>query len=372
MSPILSPEQIRLLRLRAQRLVPRAAGPLASPAAVLREVCGAQAQDLPAALLAVRVRSTGLAAADVERARMERNLLQAWCMRGTLHLIPVEDARWLIPLLGPALISGDRRRMAQLGWDEQSAVRGLSLVEAALARSGGMTRAEIVRVLHENRLPYEGQAPVHLIFRAALEGRLCAGPDRGKQPTIVPFESWAGHLQGLPRETALAELARRYLAAFAPAAPADLASWSGLTIGEARAAWQLIAAEITRLDSAVGSLWLPTHRLAWLEDAPPPALPVQLLPRFDNLLLGYASRDWIVPPAFAGRINSGGGLISAVLLVNGSAAGTWKLVRQRSPFQAVIDPFEKLDPSALPGLAAEAADLARFLDTPTILKIDAH
>ena len=122
MNPILTPEALRLLRLRAQLLVPRSAGPLASPAEVLRAVCGVQAQDLSAALLAVRVRSVR---ADCRQRRPgSHGASSAACLVHARHTAPVtppQDARWLIPLLGPALIAGDRRRMAQLGWDEQSA-----------------------------------------------------------------------------------------------------------------------------------------------------------------------------------------------------------------------------------------------------------
>ena len=67
----LSDDQIRFLRLRAQRLAPQQPGELIGVAQVVNEVCGIQAQDASAAALAVRVRSAGLVVADVEQARVQ-------------------------------------------------------------------------------------------------------------------------------------------------------------------------------------------------------------------------------------------------------------------------------------------------------------
>lgn len=367
MNPRLSDHQTRFLRLKAQQLLASGAEPPASPARILKEVLGVQAQDLPAALLAVRARSTGLTAARVEQARQgERAIVWAWCMRGTLHLIAAEDAAWLIPLLGPAFIAADRRRFRQLGWDEARAAAGMRLLRETLARRGELMRPEIVHLLERNGLPFEGQAPVHLLYRAALEGILCAGPQRGKDPAYVLFETWIGQLQPLPRQEALAKLAYRYLEAYGPARPEDLASWSGLKLGEAREAWQLIADRLIQVEVAGQAAWLPKPRLPWL-DEPFDTTAVRLLPRFDTYLLGYANRDLVVDPAYARRIHPGGGQISPVLLVNGRAAGTWKTRRRRAHLEVMIEPFESLAAELLPLIEAEAADLGHFLGQEAVL-----
>ena len=112
----LSDIQVRTLRLRAQRLTPQPSGAETSVAQVVKDLCGIQAQEAPAAALSIRVRSAGLVAADVERARVEeRTITRTWGLRGTLHLLATEDLGWLIPLLGPVFIAGDRRRRAELG-----------------------------------------------------------------------------------------------------------------------------------------------------------------------------------------------------------------------------------------------------------------
>jgi hypothetical protein len=218
-------------------------------------------------------------------------------------------------------------------------------------------------------LPSEGQAPIHLIALAALDGWLCAGPAREGEPTYTLFERWIGPLNLLPRQEALAQLARRYLAAYAPAGPEDLASWSKLKAGDIRQAWEQIEGEIVEVDAAGQPAWLLKGQLAWLDErldqrtdgrtGPGPI--VRLLPRYDTYLLGYASRDLAVDPVHARQVHPGGGVIRAVLLVDGQARGTWRIEPRKAGLQVQIEPFETLPQELLPRLEAETADLGRFL-----------
>jgi hypothetical protein len=337
----------------------------------LQGIFAVQAQDLPAARLSLWARSAGLTASQVEQERQEkRSLVWTWSLRGTLHLVSAEDARWLIPLLGRTMIAADQRRFRQLGWDEGRAGRGLRLLQEALAESGGLTRPEIIRMLRENGLPSEGQAPIHLIGRAAFEGILCLGPDREKKPTYVPFESWIGAPQPLPSQEALAKLARRYLAAYAPARPEDLASWSGLKMSDARQAWQLIADQLVQVEAAGQTCWLLQSQLPWLDETPASSPVVNLLPRFGTYLLGYAERDLAVDPAYARRIHPGGGMFNPVSLVDGKALGTWQTRRRKAKLEVVVTPFERLADELLPLIEAEVSDLARFLAEEAVFIVE--
>ena len=114
----LTDDYVRQLRLRAQKLARQPSEPRASVVQLVKDLCGIQAQDTRAATLAVRVRSAGLVATDVESARIqERSVVRTWGPRGTLHLLAAEDLGWLLPLLGPVFVAGDRRRRAELGLD---------------------------------------------------------------------------------------------------------------------------------------------------------------------------------------------------------------------------------------------------------------
>src|SRR6266699_832373 len=235
---MITDNHVRLLRQRAQRLTPQEPDAPTGVAQVVKDLCGLQAQDASAAALAVRVRSTGLFNDDVERARvLERSIVRAWGQRGTLHLLAPEDLTWLLPLLGPLFIAGNRRRYAELGLDEDTLTRGVRAFGAILA----------------------GQARPYLLQHAALEGIICLGPDRGAKPTYVLLNDWLGQnyqAHALTQESAYAELARRYLKAYGPATPEDLAAWSGMPISMTRAAWQLIADQLIEVEIAGQPAWM--------------------------------------------------------------------------------------------------------------------
>lgn len=374
----LSAHQTRLLRIKNQRIARTAAKPATTPKQVLAGVVAVQAQDLSAARLSIWARSAGLTVAAVEQARQEkRSIVWTWCLRGTMHLIATQDAAWLLPLLGPQFIHTGLKRFRELGWDDLRAKTGLNLLYRVLMERGRMARSEIISLLKDNDLPHEGQAPFHLIRRAALEGMLCMGPDQQGEPTYVVYETWLGELQPRTTQEALAEIATRYLNAFSPATPEDLAAWAGLKQSQARESWQIISENLVAVDAGGKPCWILRDQLALLDklqadsasrhnDESPQ---VNLLPAFDTYLLGYNNRDLTVEAEYARRIHPGGGLIYPVLLIDGCAYGTWRIKSRRNHLEIVITPFENLASEFLPYLEAQVADLARFLDKRAVMRV---
>jgi hypothetical protein len=369
-----SEDETRWLRLEAQRLHPESAGEPGDLAQVLRAVCGLQAQEATAAALGLRARCAGLVQVEVERARLEaRSLVRTWGPRGTLHLLAAADLAWLVSLFGPVFIAKNRRRYRELGLDEATITSGLSVLRRALSDRGPLSRSEIRLHLEKDGIPAEGQALIYLIQRAALEGQVCLGPDRDGQPTYVLVEDWITVEPGPSGEAALAELARRYLSAYGPAIPADLAAWSGLGLGEARRAWERISGERVEVEAAGSPAWMAAGsfeaRRAALDARRRDAPNLRLLPRFDTYLLGYASRELAVPVKHARRVNAGGGIIHPVVLAGGRAAGTWRIQQKRQRLVIQVEPFEPFDPGLLPLLEVEARDTGRFYGLEAALQI---
>lgn len=376
MTLLLSEDQARLLRCRAQRLHPEQRDAAAGVAQVVGEVCGIQAQVPRAAALAVRARSSGLHAADVAQAReLERSVVRTWCMRGTLYLLATEDAGWLLSLLGPRFVAAGRRRLAQLGLDEEAAVRGVRAIRETLSEDGPSTRAELMEQVRRRgvRIAPDSQAGYpssHLVRRAALEGVVCFGPDRDGTETYVLSSDW-----GVPEyrgsgEEALERLARRYLAAYGPARPEDLATWSGLSMRDARVAWKLVGGDLAEVRVAEGLAWILAGRSGSIREPTGQAQIVRLLPHFDAYLLGYRNRDSAVAPRYARRIQRGGGWLLPNVTVNGQVIAIWSYNDEVKRQSVVVEPFEELEPAIEPGLRAEAEDIGRFLETNPVLKIN--
>jgi hypothetical protein len=371
MTGVLSDDLVCLLRLRAQGLVSPPDCAAGGVAQVVTQVCGLQAQDAGAAALAVRARCTELATVDVERARVEeRSVVRTWCMRGTLHLIAAADLGWLLGLLGPVFIKASRGRRAELGLDEESGARAVGALRDVLAQSGPLTRAEIVEQLAAGGIHLAGQARPHLLGLAALQGLICFGPDRGHEPTYVLITDWLDPGPALPPETARARLALRYLEAYAPAGPEDFAAWCGLPLGEARAAWQQISSQLSEVKLEQSSAWMLKTQAAWLTDPFISPLPiVRLLPAYDTCLLGYRSREMILPARYGKRIFPGGGVLYPALLVNGRVAGAWKIKRHRDHLEVIVEPFESLTQDVQQPLLMEVESLAHFHAAKAILNL---
>lgn len=333
-------------RLRAQLL----AGPAARTAedAVAR-VLAVQGQDPRGFRLAVRARTDGVSAADVDAGLTDRRtLVVSWLNRGTLHLVTAEDLGWLHDLVAPPLVTGNARRLGQEGVSPGDADRGVAIVVEHLAR-GPRTRTELRAVLDAAGVPTAGQALVHVLFAATLRHRVVRGPVRGGEHAYALADDWLGPAEPLDRDAALGRLARRYLAGHGPADAGDLAVWAGLPLRDARAGLAAIADETVTHPDGVD--------LA--DRAPAPDLPgPRLLGPFDPLLHGWRSREAVLG-AHAPAIVLGG-IFRPFALVEGRAVGVWRLDGGRVRLRLL----EGVGAAAVDALESDAAAVLRFLGLP--------
>jgi hypothetical protein len=93
-----------------------AARPATTVVAAVARTTALQAQDNPASRLGVRARAARVTDADVHHAvEHDRSVVRTWLMRGTIHLVASVDLRWLLHVIGPAVIRKYRTRWNQLG-----------------------------------------------------------------------------------------------------------------------------------------------------------------------------------------------------------------------------------------------------------------
>ena len=294
-----------------------------------------QAQEPRAARLAFRARARGLTAADVDRARTEeRSLLRAWVMRRTIHLIAAEDAGWLIPLFGEATVRWSRKRLADFGLDRSGQDRALKVLHDAVDAEGALTRPELAERLERAGFETANEFKVHLWLLATLDGELCLGPDRGANACLVRTEDWIGPLERRSREDSLAELARRYLRAYAPATERDLARWAGLPLRDARLGFERIAGELARGPtgcSRSAAARAPAARPSSGCSAPSTTTTSDTGPR-------------LPAPARASRSRSSraAGSSARPITVDGAIVGTWASKRSGKRLAVSMEPFERL------------------------------
>ncbi len=342
-------------RLAAQGLC---GPPSPGPVEAVGRLLAVQAQDPRGMRLAVRARTRGLRAADVDAAlTLDRSLLVTWLCRGTLHLVRTEDYWWLRELTAPRMAAQIRRRLAQEGVSPGDAERGVALIEAALAADGPLLRDELRRRVAAAGVPTAGQAMVYLLVVAATRGTIVRGPVVGTEQAYALVSDWLGPPpRAFDRDAALAELARRYLAGHGPADERDLARWVGLPLGDARRGLAAITAGVVRTPS--GRLDLAGRQdLAGRSRPSEEPLPTRLLGAFDPILHGWVERTWIGADL---RMITTNGVFRPTILVDGRAAGIWSMPGGRVELAPFADPPDWPAPVAA-ALADEAEDVRRFL-----------
>jgi hypothetical protein len=324
---------------------------------VAERLLAIQGQDPRGARLAVRVRSQGLSAADVDHAlTVDRSLVISWLNRGTLHLVRSADYWPLHRLTTPQLETACSRRLAQEGIPAAAADRAAGLIERFLDRDGPLTRAQLAERLESAGVRTQGQALVFLTFLTSLRGISVRGPMIGKQHAHVLARDWLGPPPAAPdHDTALAWLARRYLAGHAPATERDLAKWAGLPLRDARRGLRAIAPELDEGQDGLVRLARQPDGIA-LAAGPEPALPPpRLLGVFDPLLHGWQSRATVLGRHEPGIVR--GGMFGSFALVGGRAVGTWSLPAG----QVSLTLLEPVSAAHRRALETDAEDVRRFL-----------
>jgi hypothetical protein len=332
-------------RLTAQLL---AGPPARDPVAVAERLLAVQGQDPRGFRLAVRARTTGLSAADIDRAlTVDRSLVVTWLGRGTLHVVRSEDYPWLQALIAPRNVRSAIRRLGQEGIGESQADRGVEVIQRSLAAEGPLSRKQLAERIGAAGVDTAGQRIIQLLALACLRGLAVRGPVAGGEQAYALVRDWLGEPGPVDRDAALAELARRYLHGHGPADDRDLARWAGVPLREARAGLDAIGSELAeRRDGLLDLAGRPAAA-----KLPPP----RLLGAFDPVLLGWTSREEVVREHQAAVIS--GGVFRPFALVRGRAAATWTL-RGAEVALEPLRPFSRAETTALRG---EAAEVVRFL-----------
>lgn len=322
--------------------------PATTAEAAVRRVLAVQGQDPRGFRLAVRARTSGVTAADVEAGLTDRrSLAVSWLNRGTLHLVAAEDYWWLHDLTTPQLATESLRRLGQEGVTPELAERGIAVVVDAVAEHP-RTREELRAALDAAGVPTAGQALVHVLLAATLRHRLIRGPVRDGEHAMVLAEYWLGPAPApLEREAALALLASRYLAGHGPASERDLAMWAKLPLRDVRAG----LAAVETVEVGDGLVALPDAA----EPAPPPT---RLLGNFDPILHGWVSREPVLGAHDPTVVT--GGIFRSFALADGRPVALWRIVGGR----VRITPFARIPRAAERALLADAERVGTYLALP--------
>ncbi|MCR2813685.1 MULTISPECIES: winged helix DNA-binding domain-containing protein [Microbacterium] len=352
---------LRRERLRSQRL----SAPAATVAEAASHMLAVQAQEFWGGRWALAARTRGSPTlSDVDAAFDRGDLVRAWTMRGTIHIVPARDLAWVLSLTG----ARQRQQAAGVhraeGIDDAESLRAERAVRAALRGGGRLTRAELFAALEAAGVSTARQRGYHLLVMLSTRLVVCQGPvvPRADGPTreqsFVLVDEWAGE-QDTPADP-LAAFFTRFVTGHGPAGARDFAWWSGLPLGVARAAAEAAADEVEPVGGAGGGA-------RFVRRGPAPrrigtAPPVLALSPFEEPYLPYADRAVMCPAPFLPEVGpSKNGMVRPILVADGEVCGVWS--HSRAAGRHAVAPEARLfgAPAATPPSADVAAALARFL-----------
>lgn len=344
---VLSTRELNRAVLARQLLLDRSPLP---PERAVERLAGLQTQYAPSGYLGLWSRLTDFRRGALTDALLAGRIVQAWMMRCTIHMVSARDYH---PFT--AAVRAARRDW----WVRAVKPAGeLDMPAAAAAVRGYLSGGPLKQAELQTRLAADG-------FDKAVWPGIQLWLDLVRVPPAGTWGTPRAHVYGLaehtvpdpdppPTEAAgRAELVRRYLGAFGPAAAKDVASFCGWNITAARAA--LAGLELRRFRDEAGG------ELLDLPEAPLPAAdtpaPVRFLGQWDAVLLVHARRGQILPERYRPQVFARSIPQSVpTFLVDGQVAGTWRYLDGRIDCR----PFHELDAASRAALDVEAQRLVAF------------
>jgi hypothetical protein len=343
---ILSARRLNRTLLARQLLLVRARLPVGR---ALERVAGLQAQYAPSPYVRLWSMLDGFSRDDLTRALERRRAVQGTLMRSTIHLVSSRDYWRFAAGVGPS-----RREWWQRTWGKREPAANVDFVADELkAALAGRTwhRREIDALLHEKSATAWSGMWIPLV-RVPPSGTW----ERRRADLFRLAEEWLP-TELVTEDEGLEHLLRRYLAAFGPSTLGDAATWAGV----ARASLLPVAERmrLRTLQDEDGTALVDLPRAPLMpEDAP---APVRFLGHWDAVLLVHARRTQILPERFRGLVFSTKAPQSmATFLVDGAAAGSWRIERTAARATLRLTPFERLPRGARDELRDEGERLVRF------------
>ncbi|MCO1577370.1 winged helix DNA-binding domain-containing protein [Crossiella sp. SN42] len=349
---VLDTRALNRATLARQLLLDRAELPVLDAVA---HVGGLQAQEPQEPFIGLWSRLRAFDPAVLSDLLTGRQVVRTHLMRRTVHLLTAADTlAWRArhnAMLRQRVTGVYRRELAGVDLDELAAAGRAAMADGAYRSMPELARAVLARWPSADTRALGEMLVAGLLTMVQTPPRGLWRAKGGARYALL--SDWVGReidpLDPDPADPAGQNLLRRYLAAFGPAATADLRAWSGAA--GLPAAVAALRPELVSYRDERGRELLDLPG-APLPDPETPA-PVRFLPAFDNAILGYQDRTRIIDDAHRNLSVAG----ARVVLVHGRVAATWT-VQTDTVVVTPLDRFTKADRTAV---AEEAEQLALFL-----------
>ena len=280
-----------------------------------------QAQEYRMMRWAVAMRTRKPSHTAFKNAYDEGRVIRLHLMRGTWQLVSCDDYWPMVDLFGPKAIAVTKGWMSSnriaIPDEEQTLVREILAQTAHDLHS--VTKEDFKRALAAKGLQMDNHRLSYHIRIAEMSGTLCSGDLLPMKATYALTADKVKQRVKTDRDEALMRFTLKYFRSRQPATLEDFVWWSGLNVSDCRRGITLLGHDIHK-ETWRGRDFYMTDDCRTRGFRKGKAL---LIPPYDEYLIGYKSRDVVLPIEHRHRAHNNSGIFQPVIAHDGVICGNW-------------------------------------------------
>ena len=316
----MNPVAIRLLN--QQLIVPQ----FKTPTEVVSHMGAMQAQEYRMMRWAVEMRTTKPSHKAFKEAFDSGQVIRLHLMRGTWQLVTAENYWHFITLCAPKAIAVTKGWMSsnKISIPDEELYRVRDILAKTAADKGSATKDDLVQALAEKDISMDDHRLSYHIRMAEFSGTLCSGDLLPTKATYALSTEKVGLRPAqIDCDEALIRFTRKYFQSRQPATLEDFVWWSGLNVNDCRKGIALLGDTIHKETWKGREFYLTDNcRTRGFRTGK-----LLLIPPYDEYLIGYKSRDIVLPPEHRHRAHNNSGIFQPIIACDGIICGNW------SPFK---------------------------------------
>ena len=311
----MNPVAIRLLN---QQLV---APQFSDPAQVVSHMGAMQAQEYRMMRWAVEMRTRKPSARAFKKAFDSGRIIRLHLMRGTWQLVSADDYWTWISLCAPKAIAVTKGWMSsnKISIPDEELMSIRHILSQTAADKGSVTKEDLVQALAERDIRMDDHRLSYHIRMAEISGTLCSGDLLPMKATYALTADKVKPTGKIDREEALMRFTRKYFQSHQPATLEDFVWWSGLNISDCRKVIAMLGNGIHAMKWKGREFYLTDdcHTRGFRKGK------YLLIPPYDEYLIGYKSRDIVLPLEHRHRAHNNSGIFQPIIARDGIICGNW-------------------------------------------------
>jgi uncharacterized protein YcaQ len=344
---------------------------------VVSKICGLNAQSAKAPYISLWNRISNFKRSELSKVQYkEKLLIKSWFMRGTVHIIPMNEFPVYYNALRSFLIERLNRYILSSGLEfrkhekrelEQNIIDSLKR-EPLTMRELSIENGDLLEGYSEKKQKIILKRE---IFKLSHLGLICHERPTGpwyhfKENRFTTVENWlnGSKLNSIDEREAREKLLIKYFHGYGPAKIHDFAYWSGLKVNESKDILKRVQDKLEKIKikDCKGNFWVLKEDIDALVNIDSrEELPIHFLPEFDSYLMGHKDKTHFLDEKYKKKVFLPLADLAPVILQNGRVTGTWNYKYKDNSL--TLSNFYKFDKDTNEKIEFKANTLKQFIET---------